>query len=369
MKLLNIFFVSLITITTSFYAVEYLYPVGTGVTPEGNEVMYLIYQRSLEHVELFAWDPIEGIAHKALLSAYTPAFFNLLPDNSGFSFIDQGRIRIKQFEKRSPFTIPLYAPIDTITSVEWIDAQNCYFTARYADHFGIFATDFEGNMKTVLSDESHDFLYPQQRNGQLFFIRHTSNGNYDIGAKATDETDYHIILNFEDTPIAFLRMITQECGFVIQHQAFLDRHDTFSNFACWYFKKTDGEWKKERIFEFNIPLDLFFGDTSERFYESIIPLLPVHIKDSIYFMHHNTMTDQIGLYRYELQNEKYMLAFAPKEPLICCSPTELFGLIFYGGNVVEYSDGYVHLPSMYLDSDYAIHVTVPFMMPTQKWVG
>lgn len=366
MKLSYIFFICLIS-ASSFYAVEYLYPVGTGVTPEGNDVVYLIYQRSLEHVELFAWDPIEGIAHKALLSAYTPAFFNLLPDNSGFSFIDQGRIRIKQFEKRAPFTIPLYAPIDTITSVEWIDAQHCYFTARYADHFGIFATDFDGNMTTVLSHESYDFLYPQQRKNQLFFIRHTTTGTYDIGVKGTDENDYHIILNFEDTPIAFLRMIDEEHGFAIQHQPYLDRHDTFSAFACWYFKKTEGEWKKERIFEFNIPLDLFFGDTQQRFYESIVPFLPVHINGNIFFIHHNTMTDRLGLYRYELQSEKYQLAFAPKMPLICCSPTSLFGLIFYGGNVVEYNDGYVHLPSMYLDNDYAIHVTVPFMMPTQTW--
>jgi len=365
MKLSNIFFVCCIAV--SVHAIEYLYPVGTGISPEGSDVIYLIYQRSLEHVELFAWDPIEGVAHKALLSAYTPAFFHLLPDNSGFSFIDQGRIRIKQFEKRSPFTIPLYAPIDTITSVEWIDAQHCYFTARYADHFGIFATDLEGNMTTVLSDDGHDFLYPQQPAGQLFFIRRSASGNYDIGTQLVNEHDYHIILNFEETPIAFLRMIDAEHGFVIQHQAYLDRHDTFSNFACWYFKKIDGQWKKERIFEFNIPLDLFFGDTPQRFYESIVPLLPVHIDGNIFFINHNMLTNRLGLYRYELQKEHYQLAFAPKEPLICCSPTSLFGLIFYGGNVVEYNDGYVHLPSMYLDSDYAIHVTVPFMMPTQNW--
>lgn len=353
----------------STYAVEYLYPVGTGTTSEGEQVMYLIYQHSLDYIELFAWNPIEGVAHKTLLPVHLPAFFNLLPDNSGFSFIDQGRIRIKQFEKRSPFTIPLYAPIDTIASVEWIDSSSCYFTARLGQQFGIFSTDFEGNMQTLLYDEAHDFLYPQQRNDKLFFIRRSQPGIYAIGLKTKQMESYEVILDFEDMPIAFLHMIDETQGLVIQHQAYLDQHDTFTLFHCWYLYHDETGWHKKHLFEFNIPLDLFFGNMPERLYESIIPLLPTYIEGTIFFIHYNTSTERLGMYRYDIANEKYTLAFAPKAPTICCAPCSLFGLIFYGGTVVDYNvhiDAPTYLPSMWLDEEHMLHINVPFMMPTQQ---
>ena len=50
---------------------EYVYPVG--VLSHQQEKIYLLYQKSLGHVELWIWDVHTKEAQKGLLSTFTPA--------------------------------------------------------------------------------------------------------------------------------------------------------------------------------------------------------------------------------------------------------------------------------------------------------
>jgi len=93
----------------SSYAIEFLYPVAQ-INQDGTNKIYVMYQKSLTHVELWVWDPETKVATKGLLSSHTPVNFRLLPGNKGFSFIDNGRIKIKLFNHRSIQSIDIYDP-------------------------------------------------------------------------------------------------------------------------------------------------------------------------------------------------------------------------------------------------------------------
>ena len=83
-------------------AKEFLYPVG--YHPVQNKV-FVIYQKNSSHLELWEWDPFTHYSYQILFSRYSPAGFTFLPDYSGFSFIDDGLLKVKQLIKGSPRTI------------------------------------------------------------------------------------------------------------------------------------------------------------------------------------------------------------------------------------------------------------------------
>ena len=85
-------------------AYEYLYPVA-GVKKNNERYLYLLYQKDAIHVELFLWHEKTKIISKVLPSLCMPAGIRMLPDQKGFSFIDNGRIKLKLFNKRSPKAI------------------------------------------------------------------------------------------------------------------------------------------------------------------------------------------------------------------------------------------------------------------------
>src|SRR5579872_7448020 len=117
---------------------EYLYPVAAYKTPEGASRLLLLYQKSSANIELWEWDPITKHANKALPASHTPAGVRMLPDNSGFSFIDEDRIRIKKFTKRSAKTLELREPLHSLGPVTWAEDGTGYFHAQGKKNFCIF---------------------------------------------------------------------------------------------------------------------------------------------------------------------------------------------------------------------------------------
>lgn len=193
---------------------EFLYPVA--VTKKNNKTqVYVLHQKSINNIELLIWDPETKICSNGLLSSYTPAALKILPNGDGFSFIDDGRIRIKNFDKRSPKSIDIYEPLYDISQINWIDEHNFYLSAKKNNKFCIFHVHENGLIKPILQDMqyeqdegaslqnselinlelpnhglkgqdlagqgliSYDFMYPQKVGDSLFFIeRITHNGEY-----------------------------------------------------------------------------------------------------------------------------------------------------------------------------------------------
>ena len=113
---------------------EYIYPVAS---LDEDNILY-IHQTSPRSIQLFEWNTITNHTEQILWSLFNPVGIQLLPDNSGFSFIDNGRLRIKAFQKRSPKTIDFDEPIFNINALHWIDEHTCYCSAYYNNLFSLF---------------------------------------------------------------------------------------------------------------------------------------------------------------------------------------------------------------------------------------
>ena len=89
---------------------EFLYPVAS-FNNDGQNFIYVIYQKNVHHLELWSVNSETMIATKLLMSNFSPAGVRLLPNQAGFSFIDNGRIRVKYTNKRSPLSFDFEYPI------------------------------------------------------------------------------------------------------------------------------------------------------------------------------------------------------------------------------------------------------------------
>ena len=204
---------------------QFFYPVAYN---QSTKLMYIIYQKSLHLIELWTYDYENNLMQRGLLSIHSPGALRILPDGKAFSFIDQGKLRIKQTLKRSPKTINFSKPVYDIGLVEWIDNKTCYFSAKRNNHLSIFEGDTENKAITCIKEKKlSDCMYPQKIDKELFFIEQTSDNKYKI-----IKTDYlqnsnneEIILNNENCPIAFLKMLSSAEGFFISHPESINRQE------------------------------------------------------------------------------------------------------------------------------------------------
>ena len=262
---------------------EYIYPVAS--LDDGGIILY-IHQTSSRSIQLFAWNTVTNRTEQALWSLFNPADLQLLPNNKGFSFIDNGRLRIKAFEKRAPKTIDFDEPIFNINGLHWIDEHACYCSAYYNNHFSLFELDDEGRVHCLTKGNDNDCMYPQKIDDQLFYIeRDRSHTHYHIM-----QTNYNaapllvqLVVNFQDKPIIFLNMISPENGFVIEHEKTIAPDSQTALFSYYQLTKRGQIWERKLIFSFSIPTYLFLYDNDGRLFESILPLLPRIIGDKIYF--------------------------------------------------------------------------------------
>lgn len=283
--------------------IEYMYPVAS----LKNETTFLyLHQFSPQCIKLFTWNTITDSSEQILWSLYNPAGLCLLPNNAGFSFVDNGRLRIKSFYKRAPKTVDFDEPIFNINALEWIDEHTCYCSAQHNKLFSIFQLHDNGTMHCLKTDKNKDCMYPQKIDNQLFYIERqedsaTKTRNYRI-----IQTTYYnseqseLVINFKENPIIFLKMVSETKGFVLEHEK-NKMHDASVLFFSYYQLIKHGIWQKKLLFTFKIPTCLVLEDCQERLFESILPLLPRIINNKIYFVDcsysHNNM---LKLYFYDL---------------------------------------------------------------------
>jgi len=313
---------------------EYVYPVAS--LNDGTTILY-IHQHSPTKIELFSFNTQTHQTEPMLWSIFNPAGLQMLPDSSGFSFIDNGRLRIKSFQKRSAKAIDFDEPIFGISSLHWMDNHTCYCSAQYNNSFALFELHNNGILQCLHASEGKDCMYPQKINDQLFYIERypiKNNMHYRI-VSCTYQTDNFNkqaieMVNFENTPIIFLTMLSETEGFVIEHTQHVNSENTTILFKYHHIIKEGHIWSKNQLFSFSIPTHLLL-DNEEKLYESILPLLPRIINNRVYFVDCINNKDHIlEPYFYSLSDkiiEKIHLdqqkghIFVP----IICSNTVYFG--------------------------------------------
>ena len=168
MKILaSLLFSVLYCLTASAH--QWLYPVAQ--LADGN--VLLIYQKESAHSELFSWDPVSGKADKTLSSCYTPAGISVVPGTDIFSFIDNGRIRIKQSNKRSAPALDSPMPLYDISIVSWtrnVPRITGFFSAQGQGNHAIYACSLTGDVAPVLEATGVDYRYPSCTESALFYI-------------------------------------------------------------------------------------------------------------------------------------------------------------------------------------------------------
>lgn len=313
---MKLFILSSLIFTSCVYGTEYLYPV---ISIPDSDYVLVIYQKTPHHIELWQWNSRVYHAEHILLSRYTPAGLKLLPHNTGYSFIDNDLIKVKRWEKRSPRTVELDAPVSNVEHLHWIDEKTCYTSGKYCGKFGVFQIDLDGNVYPLCMNTRFDCMYPQKIENTLFCIERDRYRQYRIikapyqpqGIKFDEFNDrlktYHepskkVIFESGLQPIIFLSMISKKEGFYLSHPRAMSRREKRINFDYCYLYY-DREWHSELLFSFSIPTSLILTGKASRLYEALLPILPRYIEGSIFFSDMGE-SNNLNIFRFDCASRK-----------------------------------------------------------------
>jgi hypothetical protein len=375
-KIVRYFLMSIIFSTSLDSSPEFLYPVAVSFPcNQKNPVIYLVCQETNKKLSLLEWNPRTRNYSSVLISTYTPTGYSFFPDYTGFSFIDNGIIHIKFNMMRSPKVLRIYEPIYDFGSITWIDNFHGYFHAQYHKYYGIYQVTIHGDLTCILSIPHSDCLYPQKINSNLFYIERTKRGGIsqycisiipypeiivDDGYTFNNTEQFEaivdrllsdgssrcrsvanveqrqIILSFKERPITFLYMTSEYEGFFLEHPSKIDSKSKTIPFSYYQIKKQGGKWFYTKLFSFSIPTELLlFKEGDNYLCESLLPLLPRHINDGIYFVDCVSPHNMLSIFYYSLT---YRLS----ECLLSSSDYHFFApiaycnTIFCGGTKVSF---------------------------------
>ena len=278
---------------------QYLYPVAT-VHLDKLSFICVLHQVCADQLQLYFWDPKSKIAQKALSSRFNAAALQIIPGQKGFSFIDGGRIRVKEFIKKSPRSIDVSEPLYGFSGLKWIDQNSFYLSAKRGRFFGIFEVDFDGI----------DCMYPQKVCDFLFYVERCGDKSAVVSAeyplvnkiKKEDTLSVEDIIANEqrvkkslikrenikviyeqfDKKIVFLHVQNKSTCFFLQHLSEINTKSKVLQFSYNQLKKVNNNWENAFLFNFFIPVKLLFSKNT-RLYESILPFIPFHNGDDIYY--------------------------------------------------------------------------------------
>jgi len=298
---------------------SYLYPVGT-VEHEGAPLELVLWQTSSSTTELYLWNAQTGNAYKELFGLYTPAGIQVLPSKKAYSFIDNGRVRVKELIKRSPATLCFSRPIYNASVINWINDDIAYCFAQEGHRIGIYLFNREGIVKRVLYDGLRDYLFPSYLENRLFYVRrdffngtahHTlcmiplepkdlqiPDNGHEYGIDTTQ--NQKIIIEVGEESLAFLRMERLDRGFVVMHPRSLDATHKTLQLHYGMIEKNNNQWSLRTLFTFDIPMFLLDSQGTDRLYENILPLLPYHEGDKIYYASAQASSGGMQTYCFDL---------------------------------------------------------------------
>ncbi len=306
-----------------------------------NNHVLLISDRN-QNLELSLYDCSSQAEEKILSSRYMPAGVQLLVDESGFSFIDDGILCIKRFDRRSVHMVEPDAPLYDIERIHWLDDEFCYFHAKRAGRNGIYTMNVDGVVRTLLEGtDSIDYIYPQIVEQILFCIvckKDEKGQQFSMYAAPyqeiikNHETVFHSIVAIGTNPLALLHMISAEEGFCLEYTATRDSKDQLFPFTCYHFFLNDGNWKSEALFTFLIPSCLLF-DPADRLYESLLPLAPCYYSPFIYYCSASAENNKLALYSFSMETKKSQLL--KQENYNVLAPHIIDNMLIYGGQIKD----------------------------------
>jgi hypothetical protein len=386
----------LLALYTSSASAEYVYPVAAASA----EQVYVLYQKSIDHIELWLWNSITKKASKALLSTFSPAGIQLLPDGSGFSFIDNDRIRVKMQGRRQPRAVGFYEPIYDVSLIQWIDHNAFYFSAKEKDQYSIFHGTIYGTCHRIISIKRGDCMYPQLRGSDLYFIERDDNNDYAVVSvpypsipheecvPCTDPAQFEervkaimqergedtvrsyadlskrsLVADFGKHPIAFLRMFSDTFGIVIEYPQSVNRSDSFIPFTCHALSHVNDEWQTNILFSFSIPAQLLMTGNPKRIYESVLPLLVRYDgQKSLFFTNTNKFAPGLNIYEYRFDDRSiHQRTNRDQNEGMFFSPLCSKSGNWYGGTLTMTDGLSTDQVSMYFDADGDVCFNLPAM--------
>ena len=274
-------------------AFNYCYPI----VAVDNQGFLATYQKNLGDLELWRIFPENGKCEKCLDWRFAPSGLKVLPDQSGFSFIDTGQLRIKKFIMRSPKIVEFGLPLHGIGDLNWIDQDNCFFSAKQHQHFAIYKGSITNSQKLTSCKESavFDYLMPNLVDQSLFYIeRQISNRSCRIERFniIRPNQSVELILDCNYQQVIHLQMFDSNSGFYIEHMPYLKDQVQMIGFIGHLFCNSENQWREAGQFKFQIPKQFLLGEA--RAQESIGIFWPVVKKTALYFI--NFKQNQGGEY-------------------------------------------------------------------------
>lgn len=282
----------------SLYSIEYIYPITTRID-NGQELVLFMHQTTTQETRLWSLNVKTNSYEQLLSSRYNPVGVTLLPDNSGFSFLDNGLIKVKSFFKRSPKTIEIYEPIYDFSVPQWLDNEYCFFHAKEGNRYGIYQTDLDGQLQMIIKNPVYDYLYPQKVGDTLFFIARDFAGNCYVKKSkyyATQNEACLHVQNFSQNKLMNLKMINEYEGFVVEYISNSNELLTFNFYKLFC---DNDVWNKKILFTFSVPTFLFF-DKSIMLRDPMAALFPVVVCDGVYFI---SMQEKLHTYFYNFKTQ------------------------------------------------------------------
>lgn len=309
---------------------NYLYPIAA-INIDNTPHLYVIHQQGPEHVALWLWNPQTNQATAVLSGLYTPAHVQPLP--KGFSFIEHGMLRIKQFIKRSARTVEFSEPLTSVNYVRWLDTQHGYCCAKKRGRYGIFSITLDGDVTPLMTSMTSDYLWPTLIDNKLFCIERSDHENgfqYDV------LYDGSVIALFGDRPIMALTMIDAHRALVVEYPQHIDGTMRQIPCACHMISCDQHVWQSRPLFTFNVPLDLVVQESPTHLHELIAPLMPRVYEDVVYFVDSDGQTS-MNIFMYDLHTGCRTQKTSLSDGNFCTVPLLVGGKLWYGGSVDQES--------------------------------
>jgi len=322
-------------------ALQYSYPVAN----VRDDSIYYVYQKTLSDLELWQYQIPTGIVNKQLYWRFMPIELRMLPDNSGFSFIDTDRLRIKKFMKRSPSTIEFNFPVYGIGQVRWMNKHLCYFSAKQKDHYAIFGGDLDTDDLVLLHQSPQaECSCPQMMRSGLFCIeRNTLDRSCAIVQlitfgpadnlttfKPDQFIEKKLIIDCGYQQVVYFELLSDTLGFYIESMPYINQGSLMISFICHQitYSAQVGQWVARSIFKFSIPKKYLMGDV--RLYESYIPFLPRAQKTLLYFA--DIKQNESGQYYSSI--EQYDLISGQKICILTSDPNRIIFAPIWSNNLL-----------------------------------
>ena len=331
----------------------YIYPVAY------NDSSSIIVAQQYESgkLRLITWNPSAQFADLMLPGYYYPVETSMLPDRSGIGFIDNDRLRIKYFNKRSATTYDVPYPLCGLNSLAWAGSHNLFFTARYHDRYALcYIALNKLCFVHIMADKQSDYLSPSYIDDNLIYIKRTKTDHeisYRIQMINQVSTYYKEVTTFEDdltfvsppcntqtiayfgsTPITHAHMQRKNFGWVIGLPA--DMNTQHLTFTCYIVQcNQEGIWTHIPIFVFSIPRSMLLSDDlSQKLSESLRPLLPRFIRGALYFCsaHEGGF---LRIYRYDLSSTTIECLTSPQIQGHLFAPLDLGSMVICGSNIQD----------------------------------